>query len=314
MQGNINNPSPGKTEQDMNTNTKPRIGFIGLGLMGSAMVSRLLDCGYQLTVVANRNRAPIEEAVARGASEASSPGELAAASDIVMLCVDTSDAVESIMLGDNGVIQGLNPGAVVIDFGTSVPASTLKLAEQVRAQGASMMDAPLGKTPAQAKLGLLNIMAAGSDEDFARVENVLKDLAENLFHVGPLGTGHKLKLLNNFVAQTFMISVAQAFALADKVDVPREVMNKVIASGPVGNGVMEFVSAYALDGDPSKLAFSLANARKDVGYFVKMAEDAGFSSAIGEATSATLDQALAAGFGDRNVPEAVDYFAGKESG
>lgn len=293
----------------MSDNSKPRIGFIGLGLMGSAMVERLQDCGYPVTVVANRNRAPIDAAVGRGATEASSPGDLAATSDIVMLCVDTSDAVEAIMLGDEGVIGRLQPGTVVIDFGTSIPTSTLKLAEQVKAKGATMMDAPLGKTPAQAKLGLLNIMAAGSDQDFARVEPVLNDLAENLFHVGPLGTGHKLKLLNNFIAQTHMLSLAQAFALADRIDVPREVLQNVVGSGPVGSGLMDFVAAYALDGDPSKLAFSLANARKDVGYFVRMAEDAGFTSVIGEAASATLDQALEAGFGNRNVPEAVDYFA-----
>ena len=297
----------------MNTNTKPRIGFIGLGLMGSAMVERLQDCGYQLAVTAHRNRKPIEAAVARGADEVSSPGEVARASDIIMLCVDTSDAVERVMSGDDGVINHLKPGSMVIDFGTSVPASTLKLAKQVEARGASMLDAPLGKTPAQAKLGLLNIMAAGSEEDFARAESVLNDLAENLFHVGPLGTGHKLKLLNNFIAQTYLLSVAQAFALADQIDVPREVMNDVIGSGPVGSGLMNFVAAYALDGNPDALAFSLANARKDVGYFVRMAEEAGFKSVIGQATSTTLDQALAAGFGDRNVPEAVDYFAAPES-
>lgn len=295
----------------MSENGKPKIGFVGLGLMGSAMVERLQDCGYEVTVVANRNRAPIEAAVARGATEAGNLGELAAASDIVMLCVDTSDAVEAIMLGENGVIAQLKPGAMVIDFGTSIPTSTLKLAEQVEAQGASMMDAPLGKTPAQAKLGLLNIMAAGSDEDFARVESVLNDLSENLFHVGPLGTGHKIKLLNNFIAQTYIAAVAQAFALGDEIGVPRAVLNDVVASGPVGSGLMNFVAAYALEGDPSMLAFSVANARKDVGYFVRMAEDAGFDSAIGSATVATLEQAVDAGFGDRNVPEVVDYFSSK---
>lgn len=292
----------------MSDNSKPRIGFIGLGLMGSAMVERLQDCGYPVTVVANRNRAPIDAAVGRGATEASSPGDLAATSDIVMLCVDTSDAVEAIMLGDEGVIGRLQPGTVVIDFGTSIPTSTLKLAEQVKAKGATMMDAPLGKTPAQAKLGLLNIMAAGSDQDFARVEPVLNDLAENLFHVGPLGTGHKLKLLNNFIAQTYIAAVGQAYALGDEIGVPRAVLKDVVASGPVGSGLMDFVSAYALDGNPNMLAFSLANARKDVGYYVRMAEDAGFKSDIGEATVATLEQAIEAGFGERNVPEVVDYF------
>lgn len=296
----------------MNNSTKPGIGFIGLGMMGSAMVERLLQCGYPVKVVAHRNRAAVEAAVALGAREADTLGELAAGSDIVMLCVDTTEAVESVMLGDDGVIAKLAPGAMVIDFGTSVPTSTLKLAEQVATRGASMMDAPLGKTPAQAKLGLLNIMAAGSEEDFEKVKSVLEDLAENLFHVGPLGTGHKLKLLNNFIAQTYLLSVAQAFALADEVGVPRQVLKDVVSSGPVGSGLMNFVSAYALDGDPNALAFSMANAKKDVGYFVRMAEDAGFESTIGEATVETLQAALDAGFGERHVPEAVDFFTSKK--
>ena len=292
-----------------NSFDKPNISFIGLGLMGSAMVECLQNCGYPVTVVAHRNRAPIDAAVERGATEAATLAEAAASADIVMLCVDTSDAVESIMLGENGVIENVKPGTLVIDFGTSIPGSTLKLAGMLEERGASMMDAPLGKTPAQARIGELNIMAAGSDEDFARAQPVLDDLAGNLFHVGPLGTGHKLKLLNNFIGQTYLLAAAQGFALADKIDLPRKVLYDVMASGPLGSGLLEFIKAYAIDGDPDALAFSLANARKDVGYFNRMAQDAGFESIIGKATSATLEQAVNEGFGERHVPESVDFFS-----
>lgn len=293
----------------MRDKNKPRIGFIGLGLMGSAMVQRLQECGYPVTVTANRNRAPIKAAVERGATEVGNPGEVAASSDIVMLCVDTSDAVESIMLGEHGVIESLQKGALVIDFGTSLPTSTVKLAALVEEKGASMMDAPLGKTPAQAVHGALNIMAAGSDEDFARAKPVLENLAENLFHLGPLGTGHRIKLINNFVAQTQALAAAQAFAVADKVGVPRKAIYDVMSAGPVGGGMLDFVKAYAIDGDPDKLAFSLANARKDVGYFVAMAEAAGFDPTMARTTHVCLDSAVDAGFGARHVPEVVDFFA-----
>lgn len=296
----------------MNTEntSKPRIGFIGLGLMGAAMVTRLQERGYDLTVTAHHNRAPIDAAVDRGAIEAADPGQVAAGSDIVMLCVDTSETVEKVMLGDDGVITHLRPGAIVIDFGTSLPTSTLKLAALVAAQGASMMDAPLGRTPAQAVLGKLNIMAAGGQDDFARVKPVLEDLAENLFHVGPTGTGHRIKLINNFIAQTQALAVAQAFAISDRVDVPRQALYEVISAGPVASGIMDLVKAYAIDGDPDALAFSLANAHKDVGYFLRMAEDAGFSSPIGAATEATLAAATEQGWGDRHVSEIVDFFPG----
>lgn len=296
----------------MNALDKPRIGFIGLGLMGSAMVERLQECGYPVTVTAHRNRAPIDAAVERGATEARDPGEVAANSDIVMLCVDTSDAVESVMLGAGGVIEQLQPEAIVIDFGTSLPASTEKLAALVGKNGASMMDAPLGKTPAQAVLGQLNIMAAGSDEDFARAKPVLDDLAGNLFHLGPLGTGHRIKLLNNFVAQTQALAAAQAFVVADKVGVPRQALYDVLSAGPVGSGMLDFMKAYAVDGDAGMLAFSLANARKDVGYFVSMAEAVGFESSMGRITHECLDGAVKAGLGEEHVPVVVDFFAQDE--
>jgi 2-hydroxy-3-oxopropionate reductase len=289
----------------------PRIGFIGLGLMGAAMVQRLQECGYNVTVTANRNRAQIEAAVERGATEVGTPGEVAANVDIVMLCVDTSDAVESIMLGADGVIEHLRKGVLVIDFGTSLPTSTRKLSELVAARGASMMDAPLGRTPAHAALGQLNIMAAGTADDFARAKPVLEDLAENLFHLGPLGTGHQIKLLNNFVGQTQALAVAQAFAVADKVGVPRQAFYDVVSAGPVSSGILDFVKAYAIDGDPNQLEFSLDNARKDVGYFVTMAESAGFDSTIGKATFSCLDDAVKASFGQRHVSEIVDFFAGQ---
>ncbi|MEM9636844.1 MAG: NAD(P)-dependent oxidoreductase, partial [Pseudomonadota bacterium] len=172
--------------------TQPTIGFIGLGLMGAAMVGRLQDKGYGMTVTANRSRPNVDAAVARGAAEVATAREVAAASDIVMLCMDTSDSVESRMRGADGVIAGLKPGAVVIDFGTSLPGSTRALGEEVAAAGGTYMDAPLGRTPTHAKDGMLNIMAAGDKAAFDKVEPVLNDLGENVFHLGALGSGHTI--------------------------------------------------------------------------------------------------------------------------
>ena len=148
--------------------TKPKIGFIGLGLMGSAMAERLQSLDYPMTVIAHLNRAPIDAAVARGAAEAKSFADLAAGSDIVMLCVDTSDAVESAMFGEDGVIAAIPSGAMVIDFGTSLPESTKRIGAALADKGAAMLDAPLGRTPAHALEGKLNIMAAGTEDTYRR--------------------------------------------------------------------------------------------------------------------------------------------------
>ena len=289
--------------------TKPRIGFIGLGLMGAAMVERLQSLGYELTVIANRSRKAIDDAVARGATEAKTSAELAAASDIVMFCMDTSASVESRVYGEDGVLAGVKEGSIVIDFGTSLPGSTQKIGADMAVKGVLYLDAPLGRTPAHAKDGLLNIMCSGDEAAYRKVKPVLDDLGENVFHLGPLGTGHTIKLINNFFAMTTACAMAEAFAMADRAGVPRDKLYQVMSAGPLHSGMMDFVKNFAMEGQID-LAFSLDNASKDVGYYRQMAEGLGANSRMSSAAAGTLKEALGAGWGDRMVPEIVDYLAG----
>ncbi|PCJ83194.1 MAG: 6-phosphogluconate dehydrogenase [Hyphomicrobiales bacterium] len=288
--------------------SKPTIGFIGLGLMGSAMVTRLQSLGYSITVVANRSRPNVDKAVAAGATEVKTAREVAAASEIVMFCMDTSDSVESRVYGDDGVLAGVQENAVVIDFGTSLPGSTKKIGADVAEKSAHYMDAPLGRTPSHGLEGKLNIMAAGDKATFDRVTPILNDLGENVFHVGPLGAGHTLKLINNFYAMTTAMAMAEAFAMADLAGLPRQTLYDVMSAGPLKSGMMDFIRAQAIDGD-IQLAFTVANARKDVGYYSKMADDLDVPSLMSFAAKNTLGLAKAQGYGDRMVPEMVDYFA-----
>lgn len=288
--------------------SKPIIGFIGLGLMGFAMVGRLQDLGYQLVVTPNRSRPNIDAAVARGATEVANAREVAAASDIVMLCMDTSASVEGRMRGPDGVIAGLRDGAVVVDFGTSLPSSTRALGEEVATAGGAYLDAPLGRTPAHAKDGLLNIMAAGEKAAFDKVEPVLKDLGENVFHLGALGSGHTIKLMNNFFGMTIANAISEAFAMADLAGIEREKMYDVIAAGPLRSGMMDFVKAYAVDGDPNQLEFAIKNAAKDVGYYAQMAKDAGVDSVMVKGPLSALEDACDNGQADDMVCQMVDYY------
>ena len=285
--------------------TKPKVGFIGLGLMGSAMVQRLLDQGYPMTVIANRSREGVEAALARGATEAKTARDLAGAVDIVMLCMGTSDQVESRIYGDDGVLAGIAKGAVAIDFGTSLPGSTRKIAEDMAAKGAAYLDGPLGRTPSHGRDGKLNIMGAGDKAAFDRVRPVLDDLGENVFHVGPSGAGHTL--INNFFAMTTACSMAEAFAMADLAGLPRQSLYDVMAAGPLRSGMMDFIKAEAIDGE-IQLAFSVANAAKDVGYYVRMAEDLDAPTQMSGAAKNLLALAKAQGYADRMVPEMVHYF------
>jgi len=292
---------------------KARIGFIGLGLMGSAMVQRLIDLGYPMTVMANRSRVNVDAAVARGASEVATAREIAQASDIVMACMDTSASVESRMFGPQGVIAGLTGGEVVIDFGTSLPESTKTIGAKVAAAGAAYMDAPLGRTPSHGRDGKLNIMAAGERAAFDKVKPVLDDLGENVFHLGPLGAGHTLKLINNFFAMTTACAMSEAFAMADKAGIDRQQLYDVMSAGPLKSGMMDWIRAQAIDRE-ILLAFSVANGSKDVSYYTIMAHDLGVDSAMSSCAANALAAAKDAGWGERMVPEMVDYFAEKLAG
>ncbi|MEM9271045.1 MAG: NAD(P)-dependent oxidoreductase [Pseudomonadota bacterium] len=292
----------------------PTIGFIGLGLMGAAMVGRLQDKGYPMVLMANRSRTNLEIALSRGATEVSSSREMAEASDIIMLCMDTSASVEGRMRGADGVIAGLKPGAVVIDFGTSLPSSTRALGEEVAAAGGAFLDAPLGRTPAHAKDGLLNIMGAGDKAAFDKVEPVLKDLGENVFHLGALGSGHTIKLMNNFFGMTVANAMAEAFAMADKAGIEREAFYNVVSAGPLHSGMMDFVKGYAVDGDPNKLEFAIKNAAKDVGYYAQMTADLEANSVMSKGTLEALTTARDDGRGDDMVSQMVDFYADRFKG
>ena len=291
----------------MTTNNQT-IGFIGLGLMGSAMVECLQDNGFKMVVLANRSRHAVDAAVARGAEEVTSARAVAEKSDIIMLCMDTSQSVEGRMRGEEGVIAGLSDGKIVIDFGTSLPASTRALASEVAQKGAAMLDGPLGRTPQHAKQGLLNIMTAGDKDAFTRAKPVLDVVGENVFYLGESGAGHVMKLLNNAMSMTGASMMAEIFAVADKAGVSRQDVYDVMSSGPNHSMMMDMVSAYALRDDDTQLAFAIKNGAKDAGYYQQMLADAGIERSIASQTASAMTQATNDGLGDEMVPKMIDHF------
>lgn len=288
--------------------SKPVIGFIGLGLMGGNMVENLQKRGFEV-VVMDLNKDAVKRVLDRGnAREANSPKELAEASDIVELCLTTSAVVESIVYAEDGLLAGFKPGSVLIDFGTSIPASTQKIGADLAKKGVGMIDAPLGRTPAHAKDGLLNIMAAGDEDTFEKYKPILEEQGENVFYLGALGAGHTTKLINNFMGMTSVCAMSQAFAVAKLAGVDRQQLFDIMSAGPSNSPFMKFCKNYAVDG-VSDLGFSINNANKDLGYFVQMVSDLGSKTSIGESTSANLMAAVEAGMGNGNVPEIFDYFS-----
>ena len=270
------------------------------------MAENLQNKGYEL-IVMDLNKDAVAACVSRGAKTASTAKELAQGADIIMFCLTTSAVVEKIVYAEDGILAGIKEGAVLIDFGTSIPSSTKKIGADLAAKGAGMIDAPLGRTPAHAKDGLLNIMAAGDIDPFNKVKPVLEDQGENVFHLGELGAGHTTKLINNFMGMTTVCAMSQAFAVADKAGVDRQQLFDIMSTGPSSSPFMQFCKNYAVD-NVSDLGFSIANANKDLGYFLQMVSDLGTESKIAEGSSANLQAAFDAGMGQGNVPEIFDYF------
>lgn len=283
-----------------------RIGFIGVGLMGHGMAKNLVEKGFDLTVLAHRNREPVEDLKRRGAKEAKSAAELAGLVDILFLCVTGTPQVEEVVLGPGGVRQGARKGLIVVDSSTSEPAGTRRIAAELAKDGIVFVDAPLTRSPVDAEAGRLNTMVGAPDDVFAAIRPALAAFSENIFHAGPVGAGHTVKLLNNFLGLSTATLVAEAVQVCEAAGADPRVMYDICSQGGGDSRMLRMMLPKALDGDHSGLKFAIANARKDIGYYRNMAAASGIDSAIAAVVQAVYDRAVADGFADRFVPALID--------
>ena len=286
--------------------TQPRIGFIGLGMMGHGMAKHLLAKGFPLAFLVHRNRSRLADLVAAGAREAATPAELARGADFVITCVTGSPQVEQLVMGEAGLLSAARPGLVVIDTSTAEPASTAKLREALAARGTTLVDAPLARTPKEAEEGRLNTMVGAEPAMFEKVKPVMAAFCENVYHVGPPGAGHTLKLLNNFLALTQVAAIAEAFAVATRAGVPHAKLFEVVSGGGVNSGIFQMMAGGAVAGDFERMKFSIANAGKDLGYYMRLVESTGVRAGVAPAVHGAFSQAIAAGLGERMVPSMIE--------
>jgi len=287
--------------------SKPRIGFIGLGMMGHGIAKNILAKGYPLTVRVHRNRKPLEDLLAAGAKEVRSNAELASASDIIILCVTGTPQVESIVLGDEGLIASAREGMIVVDTSTAEPASTANIRMGFGAKRAEYVDAPLGRTPREAEEGRLNTMVGAEPAVFEKLKPVLSAFCENVIHVGGPGHGHTIKLINNFMAMSIANVTAEACATAAKSGVSIEKLYDVISAGGVNSGIFQMMVGKMLqEKDLSGLKFTLVNAQKDLRYYTHLAESLSVPSYLGETVHQRLTEACALGFGDKYIASLLE--------
>lgn len=286
---------------------KPVIGFIGVGLMGHGMAKNILEGGYKLIIKGHRNRVPVESLLGMGAIEAASPKDMAEQCDIIHLCLSNSPQVEGVIRGEDGILVGAREGLVVIDTTTADPTSTLALAEELAAKGAAMVDAPLGRTPKEAEAGMLDAMVGADPEVLARVRPVIDCWAGSVTHLGPVGTGHKMKLLMNFISMSYGALYSEATVLAAKVGISPAQFREVIAPSRMGCGFFDTFMNYVVDRNRDAHKFAIANASKDLRYVNAMANEAGVMNVMAAAARHYYTHAEAIGAGQDYVPMLSDH-------
>lgn len=281
-----------------------KIGFIGAsGLMGHGIAKNLLTKGFALSLTVHHNRDRVADLLANGAIEAKSRADLGHC-DVVLLCVTGTPQVEECLLGEDGLLAAAKPGLIVIDTSTSEPESTMRLGALCALRGVTLVDAPLTRSAPEAEAGKLNTMVGATPEVFASIEPIFKAYCENIFHVGGPGTGHTIKLLNNFVAQAICTAAAEAFAVGAKAGADLRQLVRVISAGGVNSGLFQAM-AKTLDGDFTGLTFELDNARKDMRYYSHLAEMVLVPNPVGQAVHQSLAIASALGHGAKFVPALV---------
>ena len=288
------------------------IGMIGIGLMGHGIASNLLKHGHHLTVLEHAGNQPLDALRAAGAQTCTSAQVLASQSDVIILCVTGTPQVEAVLMGDDGVLQGLRRGTTVIDCSTAEPASTEKVAALVIAQGGQFLDSPMTRTPKEAAEGRLNLLVGGDAALFERCRPILACFAENIVHTGPIGSGHRMKLLHNYVSLGTVTLLAEAAACAQRSGVDTQTFVDVLAMGGGWGAALERLKPALLSGDPTGLRFSMANALKDLSYYNDMALKIQAESSVSKAVQSTLKSACDAGHSQALVPELIGLLAQRQ--
>ena len=286
-----------------------RVGFIGVGFMGEGMAHNIVTKGYPLAVMAHRNREPVERLVAAGATEVTSAAEMAKQCSVIFLCVTGSPQVEALVLGADGILANAQPGTVIVDCSTSDPVSTGKLDAAARAVNMHFVDSPLGGTPKEAAIGALSAMVGADDDVFKRIQPVIATWAANITHLGKVGLGHTVKLVNNYVAMGYGAIYAEALALARKAGLSVEQFNAVIGSGRMRCGFYDTFMKWTIEGDPNAHLFTITNAHKDMRYASNLANDLGVVTPIQSLVRASFAAMDASGQGEKFVPMLADFVA-----
>lgn len=286
--------------------TIKHIGLIGAGLMGHGIGKNLLEKGYQLTVMAHRNRATIDSLIAKGAKELNNPHDMAKTVDMIILCVTGTPQVEQLVYGEYGLMSAVRPGLIIADCSTAEPTSTVKIAADIEAKGGHFIDTPMTRTPKEAEAGKLGLMVGGPAEIIAKARPVLDCFADTIVASGPVGSAHQLKLINNFLAICHAAVAAEAITVAAKAGVNMQALRDIVMAGGAASVMFGRLINVPLSNDDSHAQFAIRNARKDLRYYTNMTEQLPVTSFLAETAHQITVMADNLGYGERFVPRLID--------
>lgn len=292
-----------------------RVGFIGLGIMGQGMARNLLKAGFPLSVW-NRTASKMEALVAEGARAGATPGNVAANSDITVICVSDTPDVEAVILGENGVLANAKPGSLVVDCSTISPDATRSMAEKLAAKGIKMLDAPVSGGSEGAAKGTLSIMVGGAAEDFERAMPVFKAMGKTITHVGGAGAGQTVKLVNQVLVVGNCLAMCEALLLAQAGGVDLQKTFDAISQGAAGSWMFTNRAPQIMRRD-WRPGFMIGLQQKDLRLVLQAADQLGVplpgTSLIFNLYRTLEAQGLSAE-GNHGLMKALEHLAGFEVG
>ena len=286
-----------------------RVGFIGLGIMGSRMAANLRAAGYELTVF-NRTRERAETfASDHGATVADTPAAVGAASDVVITMVVDGPQVEAVLLGDDGVLAGAAEGTLCVDMSTIAPAQTRAIGAALDERGIGFVDAPVTGSSPKAEDGTLTIMAGGTEDAFARAQPLFAVMGEVVVHVGELGQGQTVKLINNAVAASNASTLAQALIVGKATGVDLDALVRVMGAGSGGSAMLGLKAGPMREHDYTTL-FKLEHMLKDVRLCLEEGQAAGVPFPAAAHTREVLTAGMGRGLGAQDFAALVEVLEG----
>ena len=284
--------------------TKDRVGYVGVGLMGHPAAENILRRGFSLTILAHRNRVPVDDLVAKGAAEAPSPTALANVSDVIVLCLPGAREVDAFINGPDGCLAALRPGMAIVDKSTGDPEVSRRLGAQLAERGIGFLDAPIGRTPKEAKEGRLSTLLGGDDAVKARVRPIVEAYADPtaIIDAGALGNALLVKIVNNFVSFTTAVVISETFATASKLGVPFAPLCAMIEAGGSNSTMFQWLKPWILQGDDSRGRGVLKNGMGVLEAYMRLAKDNQAPTTMADAAHDALTDVLNAGHGHRYIP------------